>query len=103
MKSSPSSHCTEIQKENHTPTFGSLARKKLAEDWLPKPSILHPWPSGSPSGVQARSRMPLCAVIVITARYDTEEASADLEGRGIQSLSPMRNGEMSMMCLTDVN
>jgi hypothetical protein len=29
-------------KKNHTPTFGSLARKKLAEDWLPKPSILHP-------------------------------------------------------------
>jgi hypothetical protein len=32
-------------KKNHTPTFGSLARKRLAEDWLPEPFILHPWPN----------------------------------------------------------
>src|ERR1700751_1520691 len=37
--------CTEIQlKENHTPACGPLARKRLAEDWLPTSSILPPWP-----------------------------------------------------------
>ena len=31
---------------------------KLADDWLPKPRILHPWPnSGSPSNTRGGSRM----------------------------------------------
>src|ERR1700730_11614450 len=78
-------HGDPIEK-NHTPTFGSLARKRPAEDWLPKPSILHPWPNQRFTVRQGRSRMPLCAVIVITSQYDTEKASADHESRGTQSL-----------------
>ena len=47
--------------------------------------------------------MPLCAVIVITSQQDTGKSeSGPREPRGSESPSPMRNGEMSMMCLTDV-
>jgi hypothetical protein len=46
--------------------------------------------------------MPLCAVIVITSQQDTEKASADHESREPQVSFAMRNGEMSVLCLTDV-
>ena len=47
--------------------------------------------------------MPLCAVIVITSHQDTEKSECGpRESWDSESPSPMRNGEMSMMCLTDV-
>ena len=34
---------------------------RLADQWLPKPRILHPWPtSASPSNIQGGSRMREC-------------------------------------------
>src|SRR6266702_3157543 len=77
-------HGDPIEK-NHTPTFGSLARKKPAEDWLPKPS----------------NAVVCCNCNHLTVGHRKSECGPR-ESWDSESPSPMRNGEMSMMCLTDV-
>src|SRR6266542_662785 len=79
-------HGDPIEKIIHPPSGlwrGGSWRKTGSRS---RPSSMLGPTSGSPSGTQGRSRMPCCAVIVITSQQDTEKASTDHESRGTQSL-----------------
>src|SRR5258707_5356546 len=78
-------HGDPIEKIIHPPSGLWRGRSWRKTGSRNRPSSILGPTSGSPSGTQGRSRMPLCAVIVIISPLDTENASTYYESRGTQS------------------